>query len=825
MRPLDALCELIDNSIDSFTSAPIDKTPAEMSTVTVQLPKAAEAARGRGSISVLDNGPGLSLGDAENALRAGFSSNNPFDRLGLFGMGFNISTGKLGRKTLFKTAQIDSSEMLIVEIDLEDMVRSRSYDVPIRVVPKSPPGFHGTLVEVSQWWPQGNPNNGFAEKLVRLGVAEIREQLGRRYASILRGANVRMFVNELITEPFEHCVWNQRRFVTHREFGNIPAVMNFDKVLASQVRCAHCFALVEGKRCSQCDGASALRTIQERISGWVGIQRFDDANHYGLDLIRNGRAIRVLEKEAFFTWVDARGQQVRDYPIDSPYGRIVGEVHLDYVPTDFLKQDFQRTSPEWTRAITYLRGESSLQPKLAAEAGEPKNESPIYLLYQGYRRVRDVGTKDVYMGYWEPGDDRAKRISRDKEQSFIQKFKKREPGFYDDSEWWKLVEQADRKPSGDLKECPECGFQSLPTAESCNGCDYIFSGKTCINGDCNAQIVRSCVSCPFCGISQVVKSQDRWRCSYCSRENPPSAKSCLNCGRAAGEMNPLSLEFLQKNSNKDDELSIPAFSISLPDNASCPPIDVSVYTLNSGITLQRDGVALPVVSHRSDGLIIFIDPTHPLFTEYQLRPEHIISMEIAKVIQDANGRFLGGEKGYLWSLTALGWRVTSGFWQDRLSIDPERTRKRAEEFFDRLVEVLPELMDGVSSEFYKSLPPADQGGLVRTIIQNGFDASQLPAMITSGKYLSFLGPNLVGLIVERYPERFFDGRFWTDSYQKIPIEDPATVSQIQAVVLARYRNLLDDVVGFLDTRQSDSGYVVRVERTLHLLFRNIRAGR
>jgi len=74
-----------------------------------------------------------------------------------------------------------------------------------------------------------------------------------------------------------------------------------------------------------------------------------------------------------------------------------GEVHIDHVPTDFLKQDFQRTSPEWIRAISFLRGESSLQPKLAAEAGEPTNTSPVYRLYQGYRRVRDIGTRDMYM--------------------------------------------------------------------------------------------------------------------------------------------------------------------------------------------------------------------------------------------------------------------------------------------------------------------------------------------------------------------------------------------------------------------------------------------
>ncbi|MCX7591019.1 MAG: ATP-binding protein, partial [Kiritimatiellae bacterium] len=345
MRPLDALCELIDNSIDSFAASAFHQEGSESNTVTVYLPKLSEVTQGRGSIAVLDNGPGLTLDEAQNALRAGFSSNNPFDRLGLFGMGFNISTGKLARKTIFKTARREAHEMLTIEIDLEEMVQKRTYDVPVQIAPKDPPNFHGTLVEVKQWWPPGNPNSGFAEKLVRLGQSEIRDQLGRRYSTLLRDGTVRIFVGDVMVEPFEHCVWSDRRFVTHRDLGKIPAVIRFDKVLASQVRCMRCYTLIDGGSCPQCGETDLFRTVQERVRGWVGIQRYDDANHYGIDLIRNGRAIRILEKEAFFTWTDARGRQIKDYPIDSPFGRIVGEVHLDHVPTDFLKQDFQRTSP------------------------------------------------------------------------------------------------------------------------------------------------------------------------------------------------------------------------------------------------------------------------------------------------------------------------------------------------------------------------------------------------------------------------------------------------------------------------------------------------
>ena len=81
------------------------------------------------------------------------------------------------------------------------------------------------------------------------------------------------------------------------------------------------------------------------------MQRFDDQNDFGIDLIRNGRAIRIEEKSAFFEFIDEDTKKAeKEYPIDQQYGRIVGEVHLDHVPVDFSKQDFQRTSDEWHSA-------------------------------------------------------------------------------------------------------------------------------------------------------------------------------------------------------------------------------------------------------------------------------------------------------------------------------------------------------------------------------------------------------------------------------------------------------------------------------------------
>ena len=94
MQPLDALCELIDNAIDSFAIAKIQGIVIDNPLILIDLPTKKQLSNGTGVVRIRDNGPGMNACDAEKAIKAGFSGNNPYDTLGLFGMGFNISTSK-----------------------------------------------------------------------------------------------------------------------------------------------------------------------------------------------------------------------------------------------------------------------------------------------------------------------------------------------------------------------------------------------------------------------------------------------------------------------------------------------------------------------------------------------------------------------------------------------------------------------------------------------------------------------------------------------------------------------------------------------------------
>ncbi|MFZ5768777.1 MAG: ATP-binding protein [Bacillota bacterium] len=814
MQPLDALCELLDNAIDSFQAAKLQGTPVSQPIVIVELPRPSDLQVGRGSIIVRDNGPGLTREMAEKALRAGFSGNNPYDSLGLFGMGFNISTGKLGRVTRFLTARPEEDTAIEVVIDLERIRQSGSYQVPFHRKPKE--FGQGTLVEVSGWWPEGNPNSGFVRKLVKYGLPKVREEIGRRYATILRDRGIRIVINGEACEPFEHCVWDDSRYVERRGHGQIPAVFRFNQVVGAQTRCGSCTALVPpGRReCPAC-GSSNLRTIEERIRGWVGIQRFDDPTNYGIDLIRNGRAIRIAEKAAFFEYVDEFKRTTKDYPIDQPYGRIVGEVHLDHVPVDFLKQDFQRASPEWQRAMSFLRGDSSLQPN---QPGADQNESPLFKLYQGYRRVRTPGKTDLYMGYWDGEKGRAVRISRDVEKEYYERFKRKEPGYYDDSEWWKLVEQADQRPLDKLVECPECTAQNLESSEVCGVCGYVLIGKDCINPGCGRRLPQSAVLCPHCGTSQVPEVQEAWKCFVCGARNSPNREACASCGMPRGTENPLSREYLLRQSNKSDDLSIPGCSVLLADGSYSPPIDVDTYITRGPIKpAHQPDTPIPLIAFKGERIEIFIDKEHRLFKTFRIPPEQVIAAEVALYLYDFNRRLCTHQYQGLHALSTLQWQVVASRWADVLEDSPERLREDIQTFFDSVRERLPSLLGDKASDMFDDLSDEQKEQLVANMLGQRLDISELGEMKRTGKFLYYIDEQAVVDIIRRSPEAFFDGKFWKTAYTEIHDLPETVLQQTRKRIVATYLNCLEDVAGFLRYRSPEATITQRARMSLEYL--------
>ncbi|MFI2606521.1 ATP-binding protein [Kitasatospora sp. NPDC018619] len=812
--PIDALSELIDNAVDSFRTAATAGIPSAVRQVIIDLPGQAEVSRGEGVVRVRDTGPGLSEAQIADSMRAGFTSKNHFDSLGLFGMGFNIATGKLGRITRVISARAADDHAVQVTLDLPELMQSQSFSAVAEQIEKPAGLRHGTVVEIRGWWPDGDANSGFIRELARMPKKTLRSRLGRRYATLLRpGAAqpVVVTVNGERCQAFEHCVWAPERFVERKSHGKIPAQISFDEVISSARRCLHDGTdFGELEACPRCGGTES-REINHRVHGWVGIQRYDDQNDFGIDLIRNGRAIRQAEKTAFFEYSDeSTGRAEREYPVDQQYGRIVGEVHLDQVPVDFQKQHFQQASDEWQEAIRFLRG-GSLLPNNWAD-GET-NDSPVSRLFQGYRKVRNFGRADMYMGQYNPAKGKADRIPRTVEEDFYSRFLNREPGYYDDAKWWERVEAAGEPPIQVLPECPECGFQNTATAEECVGCGYVLDGKPCLDSGCGQQILRSATACPHCGTSQVLRVQLPWKCTFCAEENKADADRCEVCGHVKGAPHPASPAALDPASAAAPELSAQQLAVVLADGKTSSPLDVRVRTTHRPILPAFGQPPVPLVTCADTRQItVFMDPTHAVFTAMGLRAEYLIATEVAQYLHSLH-RNLQSRPGH--TVAVLTAEVLQKGWGDAVTDSADSVRSAIKSLFDQITERI--LRAPHADRFYDELDEQQQLALAESMIKSGADLAELGRLKDSGGYLRYCDRDTVTAFFARHAEGWFNGLVWDDPWPSESEAGPLIARKLQDDLQVKYLRCLEDCASYLRYDQPERLIVVRARAAVDYL--------
>lgn len=780
MQPIDALCELIDNAIDSFKHATEKGIVIDNPMVTVEIASKKDIKNGGGRICVADNGPGMTVEELEKSIRAGYSGNNAYDNLGLFGMGFNISTGKLGVRTRVATARPGAKDYILVDLDLNEINRSKSFQVPYEVKDRAlydpffpTPERSGTVIEVTRWWPKGNANEDFAYKLAAIPAPTLRATIGRRYSTILREKKIRIVINNNDCHPYEPCVWSPSRFVV-KQGVSVPACMNIDEIVGTVRKCEKCGTEIplEGNECPECH-CHEIRTVTQRIWGWVGIQRYDDPNDYGIDLIRNGRCICVAEKDAFFYYRDESQRLIKDYPIDNggTNGRIIGEIHMDFVPVGFTKEDFERASVEWQRAIRCLRGETSLQPTKVPEGAQ--NTSYVYRLYQAYRKV-EPGPKGLYMGEWDTVKDGPVRISRDKENELKQRFLKHEPGYFDDEEWYKLVEGAIVRPptpeadGSKISKCPGCGAELPPDTETCPFCAEVVIGKKCQNPTCGKRIPLTAVTCPHCGSEQTGGSGSSssgggglavtvdavWYCDVCKAKNSVADAVCVSCHAPKGAKNPVSEEFLSANSSKKDELSADGYELHLPNVDKLDKITFETFFTNGKIQRFGSAEALPFVEFRKVKKVrVFIDPTHPQFARGRLAIEETVAQEVAHYVMEY-GLSESQRSELTCRLSIIADAIKRECWPDDFL--PDR-RRVAERVSDIMKAIKGQLADEYDPEdgYFDDLDDQGKKETLQAFVSNGIPQGQYSDMCAGGEFLRYVPDEFVYELFCLHPEDFF----------------------------------------------------------------------
>jgi len=439
LQQWSCIAELVDNAVDAFLNVIRAGVALANPEVHVTLPTT-DSPNAR--IQVRDNGPGMDPTTLENAVRAGWTGNDPISNLGMFGMGFNIATARLGTTTRIWTTRQGDTEWCGLDIDFDRLVRQRHFRTPRLTRPKIDPVERGTEVTIEHLKPEQRA--WFSRTANR---SKLVKQLERVYSSMLRPNGVplsfRLYINGTQARGHSHCIWGGEataREVQTSRYGLVNAYQTIDRRLPDRPFCALCWQWLSAgeQNCPACGSSENVVQRQRHVHGWLGIQRFLSSNDYGIDFLRHGRKIEIANKD-LFSWT-SDGVQEEEYPIDDPRhrGRIVGEIHVDHCRVTYTKDRFDRNDPAWEEMLRIIRGEGPLRPDKAGELGFGANNSPLFLLFQAFRRS---SPKPKVAGCYAkllivPDNDRAEEMAKH--------FFAGEPQYQTDAKWWELIEEADR---------------------------------------------------------------------------------------------------------------------------------------------------------------------------------------------------------------------------------------------------------------------------------------------------------------------------------------------------------------------------------------------
>jgi len=567
------LAELIDNSIDALVET-------GGGNVWITLPSSTQFENDPDvSIKVRDDGPGMTPDQLQNALKAGYSGNDPLSKLGLFGMGFNIATARLGRTTNVMTSRKGDKNWTAVTIDFHEMEKSGSYFRSLYAIPKKSKNDSGTLITITN----------LAERVRTIRKQKIiKKRLSRVYSPILQDESINIFIDEDKLSSRGHCIWGRNRYVERENEEIISAWLPIDKKFGEQYYCKNCWDWIDTVPaqkdvpkviCPQCGESSGVVIKEKKVTGWLGVLRYFDMEEFGVDLIRNGRVIEGLSKE-FFSWINPQTEEKElEYPIDTTYwgGRIVGELDIDFVPVTYTKDHFEKKDKRWKELERYIRGDGPLRPDISKKMGYGENKSPMGLMFKGFRSGKDPGKYWLVPGKWNETDRKVKGWNDSTIREWVEKFYQGDPEYQDDTKWWEAVEYAEmnKRTSGGQEP-----VMPIPSSKKKKGA--------------------STLTVPL---------------SPQGVHEPTTGIQAGETGKSQGNVQFEPDIFLSQD-YKIDELGE-------------VPISVSARKILKG---SFDDSPLLIEKHSTQKFDAYYNPNHPIFKTYNLEPIDLVLLELAQVL-------------------------------------------------------------------------------------------------------------------------------------------------------------------------------------------------
>lgn len=751
------VAELVDNSFDDFTEIRRAGTPwVGGLQVRVDLPASPD-----GRLIIADSGRGMDRSRLERSVRAGWSGNNPLDKLGLFGMGFNVATARLGRRTRVLTTRQGDPNWIGVEIDL-DRIKD-DFEADDISEPKGDINEHGTRIVIDHL------QRDRADWLRRNGAA-LRNTLGGVYSWMLENEPFELWVGGIRVKPVRHCRWADDRFVMYNAKERIPAYIEIDEKLEDGLACADCgqWELQGEGRCTSC-GGDQLLVRTRRIHGWLGIQRHLHKREYGIDFLRNGRKILRGDKQ-LFTWRNPHGSvgnEEPEYPVEMAHqgGRIIGEIHLDHVPVTYQKDAFQYGDRSWRSAVEVLRGRGPLLPQRATQLGYPENISPLGLLFKGFRR-NDAGERCLI-----PGDGR--NPIHEETRRWAQRFQQGDPGYQSDEIWWQAVRDHEHiKQQGKEDKAAD----STPgNADEAAVLDALGLGS---NARDHGEPSRGTAAGPALA----------GRPAAPPTANPRADASSID-GSGRSLAPPPVRETRQQRFERHMAASAPYPEISrMVGHPSIGYIDVEGRRLigpdgrtANDLLLDENGHPAPLLvdERRGNKITVFVNLSHEAFQRFAISPAEALLVEAAARLKVqvssplSHSQLMAEFRSHSFPSAAL----------DR-NIVTEAGKELLHEIRIRMAAAIDH--SGEPGRAFQYLSPDEQTATESAMITTGSPTS-VANISHSGQFVLHAPPLFLVRLLEEWPEAFMDGHVFRGPYASV------TSAPARRLSLARTVGYLTDV--------------------------------
>jgi len=711
------MAELIDNAIDSFMSEDMKVDDDRERSISVSWTNESAAAQNR-TIEITDNACGMSLEQLQNAVRAGYTSNDPIGNLGLFGMGFNISTARLGELTTIMSTRSGDSEWVGIEIDFQKLIKSKHFDAPVIWQKKENLQESGTKIKISHL------RQGILAELPNKENA-IRQRLEAIYAPLLSKREISISVRGKQLTAKSHCIWSEQRYVVYNK-QNVPARIEIDRNLGDALfdLSRNCYLVGDESEPyyqAQQKGEKLPPHIVERrkrLTGWLGIQRYADPDDFGIDFIRNGRKILVSDKSLFYYENPYTGQSELQYPLElgtSVGGRIVGELNVDYLLPTYQKNSFDKSDVSWTQTVEAICGIGPFRPRFRKNYGFiEQNNSPLCLLVNAYQRV-DKGTKCLFAP-----NDTAKKYAMD--------FKKGIHDYLDDSLWWKAAQEADQEQNTG-------GARTTPVNIGNNPSDDITNYLS--------------------GIDGIVSNKEEQQVEIPQNNTGQN----LNTQITAPDIEPETsvLDELIQRSN-------PVAHLSGNYKFGNTPLKVRAYELKSGHILEK-GAKKPCSFFPEGTVCDFIyNPQHPLLSQYPVTPKMLLLQYLA-------ARLMARDQ--LTDIVAtFALMVEESMPEAR--IDKQSLQDKAASAFSLLREKIIDVLRPRAKDVLKCVHEA-VGEVEETISNIQSNAKLITAFQSQDESgfdaLYYVPPKTLLRLVEKFPEEVFDNKVLATPYTVINLSD------------------------------------------------------